>query len=108
MTDTVAVITRLGSDTTVPESTLPLTTGSSYAVAYYSLSSALGSATTVNVTVNGTGGASAADYSGFQYQIGPDGNWLTATNNGPITLNAGFTTFQLRVLVSQDNIAETG
>ena len=80
-----------------------------YAYASYSLSSALGIATTVRVTVSGLGGATGADYraSSFQYSMGNlIGDWQTATSGGLITLNAGFTDFQLRVLVETDTISE--
>ena len=80
-----------------------------YAVANYSITGALGIATTVKVTVSGLGGATSLDYSGFQYSMGDlIGDWQTATSGGLITLNAGFTNFQLRVLVNNDTLSEAG
>lgn len=86
---------------------------SSWAYAHYSLDQALTSATQINVSMIGSGGATAADFgvNSFQYQIGTfnaPGPWTTTSNNSPITLNAGHTNFNLRVLVASDNLAETG
>ena len=109
---TNATITRLliSNDTTVYESTIaPSPVVDNYAIAHYSLDQALTSATTVNVSLSGTGGATTADYdtNTFQYRMG-SGPWQTATNNSPITINAGFTTFDLRVKIKPDSFAETG
>ena len=105
---TNATITRLliSNDTTVEESTTGV---DKYAIAHYSLDQALTSATTVNVSLSGTGGATTADYdtNTFQYRMG-SGPWQTATNNSPITINAGFTTFDLQVKIKPDSFAETG
>ena len=105
---TNATITRLliSNDTTVEEST---TGFDKYAIAHYSLDQALTSATTVNVSLSGTGGATTADYdtNTFQYRMG-SGPWQTATNNSPITINAGFTTFDLQVKIKPDSFAEAG
>ena len=109
---TNSVITRLliPIDTTVHESTIaPSLVVHNYAIAHYQLDQALTSATTVNVSLSGTGGATTADYdiSTFQYRMG-SGPWQTATNNSPITINAGFTTFDLQVKIKPDSFAETG
>ncbi len=104
-----SVISRVVQNTSVFESTTgPVV--NSYAVAYYSLSSALATSTSVNVSVSGTGGANAADYSGFQWRMGVDADNLawTSVSGASITLNAGYTDFQLRVLVSQDSVTEIG
>ena len=105
---TNATISRVLSDLTVRESTLTPAVDN-YAVAHYSLDQALTSATTVNVSLSGTGGATTADYdiSTFQYRMG-SGPWQTASNNSPITINAGLTTFDLRVLIKPDSYTETG
>ena len=102
-----ATISRVLSDPTVRESTL--TPPDNYAVAHYSLDQALTSATTVNVSVSGTGGATLADYdiTTFQYRMG-SGPWQNASNNSPITINAGFQTFDLQVKIKPDSLAETG
>ena len=97
------------TDATISALATTTATEGGYAVASYSLSSALGIATTVRVTVSGLGGATGADYraSSFQYSMGNlIGDWQTATSGGLITLNAGFTDFQLRVLVENDTISE--
>jgi hypothetical protein len=103
-----ATISRVLSDPTVRESTL-IPAVDNYAVAHYSLDQPLTSATTVNVSLSGTGGATTADYdiSTFQYRMG-SGPWQTASNNSPITINAGFTAFDLRVLIKPDSYTETG
>lgn len=103
---TSATITRTLTDTTARESTSATT---SYAYAHYQLSQPLTSATQVNVSMSGSGGATAADFvSGtFQYRIG-SGPWITTSTNGPITLNAGHSTFDLRVELADDALAETG
>ena len=110
MANTNATITRIPTDTTTYESTIAT---SSYAVAHYHLDQALTSATTINVSMSGSGGATAADFgvNAFQYQMGtydPDGIWTTTSSNGPITLNAGYNDFHLRVLVANDSRAESG
>ena len=104
-----SVISRVVQNTSVFESTTgPVV--NSYAVAYYSLSSALATSTSVNVSVSGTGGANAADYSGLQWRMGNDTDNLawTSVSGASITLNAGYADFQLRVLVSQDSVTEIG
>ena len=106
-----STITR---NTAAPNTTTYESDGSSsWAYAHYSLDQALTSATQINVSMIGSGGATAADFgvNSFQYQIGTfnaPGPWTTTSNNGPITLNAGHTNFNLRVLVASDNLAETG
>ena len=103
-----ATISRVLGDLTVRESTnSPV--ANNYAVAHYFLDQALTSATTVNVSVSGTGGATTADYdiTTFQYRMG-SGPWQNASNNSPITINAGFQTFDLQVKIKPDSLAETG
>jgi hypothetical protein len=94
-----ATITALTTGTTTQEN--------NNAVVTFNLSSALTSSTTVKASVTPQGGATTADYSGFQYHMGTGvGGWLTVPGDGMITLNAGFTDFQLRVSVTNDTITE--
>ena len=104
-----ATISRVLSDLTVSESITTPSVVHNYAVAHYSLDQALTSATTVNVSVSGTGGATTADYdiTTFQYRMG-SGPWQNASNNSPITINAGFQTFDLQVKIKPDSFSETG
>ena len=80
------------------------------AVATYHLSAALTSATTVKVSVNGQGGATQADYSGFSYHLGASSanSWFAVPASGLIIINAGAADFQLKVTVAADNIMEAG
>ncbi len=105
-----ATITRNSTNTTAFESD---NAGVTYAYANYSLDHALTSATDINVSVSGSTGATAADFVGttFAYQMGPfnpAGLWTVTSTNGPITLNAGYDSFNLRVQVKEDTLAETG
>jgi uncharacterized delta-60 repeat protein len=80
------------------------------AVATYHLSAALPSATTVKVSVNGQGGATLADYSGFSYHLGASSanSWFAVPASGLIIINAGAADFQLKVTVAADHITEAG
>ena len=105
-----ATITRNSTNTTAFESD---NAGVTYAYANYSLDHALTSATDINVSVSGSTGATAADFVGttFAYQMGPFnpvGLWTVTSTNGPITLNAGYDSFNLRVQVKEDTLTETG
>jgi hypothetical protein len=64
--------------------------------------------TQVRVSLYGLGGAVPGDYSTFSYRMGTSGSWLSATNNGLITIDSTATTFQLSALAVSDNNAETG
>lgn len=77
------------------------------ALVTFTLSSALTSSTTVKATLTPQGGTVAGDYSGFQYHMGTGvGGWLTVPVDGMITLNAGFTSFQLKTSILYDTITE--
>ena len=101
---TNATITALTPVSTVLES--------NDAIVTYQLSSALESFTTVKATVTPQGGATAADYGALYYHMGstPTDLWLAVPTSGTgkdlITLNAGFTEFQLKVFVNYDTTTE--
>ena len=69
----------------------------------------LTSSTTVRVSVNPQGGATTADYGpagALSYHMGHGvGGWLPVTG-GVITINAGFTDFQLKTNITNDTITE--
>jgi hypothetical protein len=57
----------------------------------------------------GTGGANAADYSGFKYHMGTAaGGWLDVPVGGLITIDANATAFQLASYALTDSNTETG
>jgi hypothetical protein len=61
------------------------------------------------VTMYGTGGANAADYSGFKYHMGTAaGGWLDVPPGGLITIDANATAFQLASYALTDSNTETG
>lgn len=77
------------------------------AVVRFNLSSALTSSTTVKVSVNPQGGATTADYGPLFYHMGTlAGGWLSVPNDGVITINAGFTAFELKTNITNDTITE--
>ena len=77
------------------------------AIVRFHLSSALTSSTTVKVSVNPQGGATTADYGPLFYHMGIlPGGWLTAPSDGVITINAGFTDFELKTNITNDTITE--
>lgn len=94
-----ATITATVAEQTVQENNDALVT--------FHLSSALTSSTTVKVSVNPQGGATTADYGTLYYHMGTGvGGWLTAPNDGVITINAGFNDFQLKTNITNDTITE--
>ena len=77
------------------------------AVVRFHLSSALTSSTGVKVSVNPQGGATTADYGPLFYHMGIlPGGWLSVPNDGVITINAGFTDFELKTNITNDTITE--
>jgi hypothetical protein len=81
------------------------------AIVRFNLSSALTSSTTVKVSVNPQGGATTADYGtppgALFYHMGIlPGGWLSVPNDGVITINAGFTEFELKTNITNDTITE--
>jgi hypothetical protein len=81
------------------------------AIVRFNLSSALTSSTTVKVSVNPQGGATTADYGtppgALFYHMGIlPGGWLSVPNDGVITINAGFTAFELKTNITNDTITE--
>ncbi len=77
------------------------------AIVTFHLSSALTSSTTVKASVTPQGGTTAADYGALYYHMGTGvGGWALVPVGGAITLNAGYTDFQLKTSITPDTIPE--
>ena len=86
----------------------PVTEGNSAVITYH-LSIPLSSATTVSASVTGVGATAGTDYGALYYHMGNDplSTWKPVVG-GVITLNSGFSDFQLKVdVVGPDSVVET-
>jgi hypothetical protein len=78
------------------------------AIVRFHLSSQLTSSTTVKASVTPQGGATAEDYGAtLWYHMGTGvGGWQVVPNTGVITLNAGYSDFELKTSITDDLFTE--